>query len=134
MTDNLPPEKRSWNMSRVHSKDTSVEVKVRRYLFSKVFGIERMFPLFQESRILFCRSIVPLYSYTAAFGIDIKTASAQQLLKRIWIIGCRNFSVILKMTPKIMKSLNKLGGSRLLFGNVKSTKILKTRCKNLLKR
>ncbi len=37
MTDNLPPEKRSWNMSRVHSKDTSVEVKVRKYLFSKGF-------------------------------------------------------------------------------------------------
>lgn len=37
MTDSLSPEKRSWNMSRIHSKDTSVEVKVRKYLFSKGF-------------------------------------------------------------------------------------------------
>lgn len=37
MSDSLTPEKRSWNMSRIHSKDTSVEVKVRKYLFSQGF-------------------------------------------------------------------------------------------------
>lgn len=33
MADTLTPEKRSWNMSRIHSKDTSIEVAVRLWLF-----------------------------------------------------------------------------------------------------
>ena len=32
MTDKITPERRSWNMSRVRSKDTKVEVKVRSIL------------------------------------------------------------------------------------------------------
>lgn len=37
MTDSLSPEKRSWNMSRIHGVDTAVEVKVRKHLFSLGF-------------------------------------------------------------------------------------------------
>ena len=37
MTDSLSPEKRSCNMSKIHNKDTKIEVKVRKYLFSKKF-------------------------------------------------------------------------------------------------
>ena len=37
MSDHLSQEKRSWNMSRIHAKDTSIEVKVRKYLFSQGF-------------------------------------------------------------------------------------------------
>ena len=37
MTDSLSPEKRSWNMSRIKGKDTSIEVRVRKHLFSKGF-------------------------------------------------------------------------------------------------
>lgn len=33
MADTMTPEKRSWNMSRIHSKDTSIEVAVRHWLF-----------------------------------------------------------------------------------------------------
>lgn len=39
--DSLTPEKRSWNMSRIKGKDTSIEVKVRRYLFSKGFRFRK---------------------------------------------------------------------------------------------
>ena len=35
--DSLSPEKRSWNMSRIRGKDTSIEVKVRKYLFNQGF-------------------------------------------------------------------------------------------------
>lgn len=35
--DSLTPEKRSWNMSQIKCKDTSIEKKVRQYLFSKGF-------------------------------------------------------------------------------------------------
>jgi DNA mismatch endonuclease (patch repair protein) len=34
MVDHLTPEKRSWNMSRVRSRDTGPEMKVRKLLFS----------------------------------------------------------------------------------------------------
>ena len=37
MSDRLSPEKRSWNMSRIKAKDTSIEIKVRHYLFSLGF-------------------------------------------------------------------------------------------------
>ena len=41
MADTLSPEKRSWNMSRIRGKDTSIEVKVRKYLFSKGFRFRK---------------------------------------------------------------------------------------------
>lgn len=37
MADSISPEKRSWNMGRIRSTDTSVEMKVRKYLFSQGF-------------------------------------------------------------------------------------------------
>lgn len=37
MADGLSPEKRSWNMFRIKGKNTSIEVKVRKYLFSQGF-------------------------------------------------------------------------------------------------
>lgn len=33
MADIKSPEKRSWNMSRIHSKDTTIELKVRKWLY-----------------------------------------------------------------------------------------------------
>ena len=41
MSDSLTPEKRSWNMSRIRSKDTSIEIKVRKYLFSQGFRYKK---------------------------------------------------------------------------------------------
>ena len=37
MADSVSKEQRSWNMSRIRSTDTSIEVAVRKYLFSKGF-------------------------------------------------------------------------------------------------
>lgn len=37
MADTISPERRSWNMSRIRGKDTSTEIKVRKYLFSRGF-------------------------------------------------------------------------------------------------
>ena len=33
MADTRSPEKRSWNMAQIHSKDTSIEIRVRHWLF-----------------------------------------------------------------------------------------------------
>lgn len=37
MADTISLDKRSWNMSRIRSKDTEAEIKVRKYLFSRGF-------------------------------------------------------------------------------------------------
>lgn len=37
MADHLSEEKRSWNMKQIKSRDTSIEVLVRKYLFNKGF-------------------------------------------------------------------------------------------------
>lgn len=37
MADHLSEERRSWNMKQIKSKDTSIEVLVRKYLFKKGF-------------------------------------------------------------------------------------------------
>ncbi len=39
--DRLTPEQRSWNMSRIRSKDTSIEIKVRKYLFKNGFRFRK---------------------------------------------------------------------------------------------
>lgn len=44
MADHLSTEKRSWNMSRIRSKDTSVEKKVRSYLFAQGFRFRKNDP------------------------------------------------------------------------------------------
>lgn len=41
MADKLTREKRSWNMSRIRGKDTEIEVKVRKYLFSQGFRFRK---------------------------------------------------------------------------------------------
>ncbi len=41
MADSLRPEKRSWNMSRIKGKDTSIEIQVRKYLFSQGFRYKK---------------------------------------------------------------------------------------------
>lgn len=41
MADSLSPEKRSWNMSHIKGKDTSIEVEVRKYLFAQGFRFRK---------------------------------------------------------------------------------------------
>lgn len=41
MADRLTPEKRSWNMGRIKGKDTSIEMKVRQYLFAQGFRFRK---------------------------------------------------------------------------------------------
>lgn len=37
MTDSISTEKRSWNMARIKSKNTQIELAVRKYLFARGF-------------------------------------------------------------------------------------------------
>ena len=39
--DSITPEHRSWNMSRIRNKDTSIEVRVRKALFAEGFRFRK---------------------------------------------------------------------------------------------
>lgn len=41
MDDRLSKERRSWNMSRIRGKDTSIEISVRSYLFRNGFRFRK---------------------------------------------------------------------------------------------
>ena len=41
MPDRLTPQHRSWNMSRIKNKDTSIEVLVRKWLFANGFRFRK---------------------------------------------------------------------------------------------
>ena len=41
MADSLTKEKRSWNMSKIRGKDTKIEIKVRKFLFSRGFRFRK---------------------------------------------------------------------------------------------
>lgn len=41
MSDKLTPERRSWNMSKIKNKDTSIEISVRRWLFANGFRFRK---------------------------------------------------------------------------------------------
>ena len=41
MTDRITKERRSWNMSRIRSRDTNIEKLVRSYLFSRGFRFRK---------------------------------------------------------------------------------------------
>ena len=53
MTDRLSPEKRSWNMSRIRSANTSLELKVRRYLHARGYGYRIGFHLHGKPDVVF---------------------------------------------------------------------------------
>lgn len=53
MTDRLSAEKRSWNMSRIRSADTTLELKVRKYLHSRGFRYRIRFPIPGKPDIVF---------------------------------------------------------------------------------
>ena len=49
--DNHSESSRSYNMSRIHSKDTKPEEIVRKWLFRKDLDIEKMLKVSQDVRI-----------------------------------------------------------------------------------
>ena len=68
MADKLSAKRRSWNMSRITSRDTSPEVDVRRVL-SKLgyrFRLHRK-DLPVKNLMLFCRRTELLFSFTGCF-------------------------------------------------------------------
>lgn len=51
--DNLTPAQRHKNMQNIKGKDTSIEIKLRKALWAKDIGIEKIIRNYRESRTLF---------------------------------------------------------------------------------
>ena len=62
MSDVHSPEQRSYNMSRIRSKDTKPEELVRKHLFARGFRYKKMTASCQENPILFYQNIRQQYS------------------------------------------------------------------------
>ena len=67
-------KQRSYNMSRIKSKDTSIELKVRKYLYL-------------EHRTYTYQNIMLLFLLTVVFGIIILIVNMPIFLKQIKNIG-----------------------------------------------
>ena len=65
-------KQRSYNMSRIKSKDTSIELKVRKYLYHKGYTYQ---------------NIMLLFLLTVVFGIIIIIVNMPIFLKQIKNIG-----------------------------------------------
>ena len=72
MVDKVSKEVRSYNMSRIRSKDTKPEILVRSYLFS-----ERMIRGILEVRTLYCQNTGQLYLFMDVSGISMRGANIQ---------------------------------------------------------
>ena len=59
--DRISKERRSWNMSRIHSSDTSIELAVRRHLFSKGFRYRLNYSLPGKPDIVFPGKRIALF-------------------------------------------------------------------------
>ena len=62
MADVHTPEQRSYNMSRIHGKNTKPEELVRKYLFPRDSVTERTMPGFLENRTSSSQSTKLLFS------------------------------------------------------------------------
>ena len=75
-------KQRSYNMSRIKSKDTSIELKVRKYLYHKGYRY---------------KNIMLLFLLTVVFGIIIIIVNMPIFLKQIKNFGLINLIKICKM-------------------------------------
>lgn len=64
-------KQRSYNMSRIKSKDTSIELKVRSIFIIKGIDIKKMLKLYLEHQIYTYQNIMLLFLLTVVFGIII---------------------------------------------------------------
>lgn len=53
MSDRLTSEQRRKNMQHIRSKDTAIEVKLRKALWNKGFRYRKIVKTFQENQILY---------------------------------------------------------------------------------
>lgn len=90
-------KQRSYNMSRIKSKDTSIELKVRKYLYHKGYRYQKMLKLYLEHQIYTYQNIMLLFLLTVVFGIIITIVTMPIFLKQIKNFGLINLIKICKM-------------------------------------
>ena len=75
MADRVTKEIRSYNMSKIKGKNTSIELKVRHYLFHHGFRYKINVKDYLELLIFIFLNIMLQFLLMAAFGITITTVN-----------------------------------------------------------
>ena len=83
-------KQRSYNMSRIKSKDTSIELKVRSIFIIKVLDIKKMLKHYLEHLTYTYQNTMLLFLLTVVFGIIIIIVNMLIFPKQIKIIGLIN--------------------------------------------
>lgn len=90
MTDHISPEHRSCNTSRIKSKDTKIEVKVRSWLFARGFRFRKSDKRYPGKPDIVLPKIRPLYLLMVAFGTGMKVVNMPQCRRQGWITGMQS--------------------------------------------
>lgn len=110
MTDIFTTSKRSFVMSKIHSKETKPEILVRKFLFSQGFRYRKNDKRYAGKPESFCRNIKQSCLYTAVFGtgiLVIKDISRKAIRIFGWKKSQKIANVILKMKPSWKRSVSK---------------------------
>ena len=83
-------EQRSYNMSRIKSKDTSIELKVRKYLFHKGYRYQKNVDTLPGKPDIYISNIMLPFLLTVVFGTITTTVNIHISLKQIRNIGLIN--------------------------------------------
>lgn len=122
--DKISKEKRSKNMSKIKSHDTSIEIKVRKYLFSQGFRYRK------NVKSLPGKPDIVLSKYKTVIFINgcfwhrhpgCKYATTPSSHQEFWQ---KNLRQTLKTIKRIINCLQSPDGMSLYCGNAKSNMIL----------
>lgn len=87
-------KQRSYNMSRIKSKDTSIEIKVRKYLYHKGFRYQKNVKTLPGTPDIYISKYNVAIFINGCFGIIIIIVNMLIFPKQIKIIGLINLKKI----------------------------------------
>ena len=87
-------KQRSYNMSRIKSKDTSIELKVRKYLYHKGYRYQKNVETLPGTPDIYILKYNVAIFINGCFGIIIIIVNMLIFLKQIKIIGLINLKKI----------------------------------------
>lgn len=102
---------RSYIMSHIRGKDTSIEMMVRSFLFSKGLRFRKNDKRYRGIPTWCCRNTVRWCSSTAVSGICMKIARKPHAYRnRMWNSGVRNCCATTNETPGSIPNLKRWAG------------------------
>ena len=123
MTDRITKEQRSKNMSHIRSKDTSIELKVRKYLFSLGYRYRVNYKeLPGKPDIVFTKKKIAIFihgCYWHGHNCNSRYAHISKSNTNYWNTKIQKFNAIKSAIKEILNNWKKTVGKLLCFGNVR---------------